>query len=109
MEIKLDLKIVLFAVIFYFTGQIEIYSLCVLFALIHEMGHILAGRLLGYKLKTLKIMPVGFSIFFKININDYNKKIIKRKQICIKKFINSNSRTTYKYNYFYKCIFPKNR
>lgn len=79
MEIKLDLKIVLFAIIFYFTGQIEIYSLCILFALLHEIGHILVGRLLGYKLKTLKIMPVGFSIFFKINIDDYNKKILNRK------------------------------
>lgn len=79
MEVKIDLKIFLFAVIFYFTGQIEIYSLCMLFALIHEIGHITAGRLLGYRLKTLKIMPVGFSIFFKINIEDYNKKILNRK------------------------------
>lgn len=79
MEIKLDLKIFLFAIIFYFTGQIKIYTLCIIFALVHEIGHIIAGRLLGYKLKMLKIMPIGFSIFFKTNIEDYNNKILKRK------------------------------
>ena len=40
MELKIDLKIILFALIFYFTGQIEIYCLCLLFALIDELGHV---------------------------------------------------------------------
>ena len=55
MELKIDLKIILFALIFYFTGQIEIYCLCLLFALIHELGHVLVARILGNKLLKFKI------------------------------------------------------
>ena len=68
MELKIDLKIIFFALIFFFTGQIEIYCLCLLFALIHELGHIIVARFLGYKLLKFKVMPLGFSIFLQTNI-----------------------------------------
>ena len=63
MELKIDLKIMLFALIFYFTGQIEIYCLCLLFALIHELGHVLVARILGNKLLKFKIMPLKNNIY----------------------------------------------
>lgn len=87
MELKIDLKIILFALIFYFTGQIEIYCLCLLFALIHELGHVLVARILGNKLLKFKIMPLGFSIFLQTNIEDYNKKIKKGNMYVLKKLI----------------------
>lgn len=87
MELKIDLKIILFALIFYFTGQIEIYCLCLLFALIHEFGHVLVARILGNKLLKFKIMPLGFSIFLQTNIEDYNKKIKKGNMYVLKNLI----------------------
>lgn len=87
MELKIDLKIILFALIFYFTGQIEIYCLCLLFALIHELGHVLVAGILGNKLLKFKIMPLGFSIFLQTNIEDYNKKIKKGNMYVLKNLI----------------------
>ena len=87
MELKIDLKIILFALIFYFTGQIEIYCLCLLFALIHELGHVLVARILENKLLKFKIMPLGFSIFLQTNIEDYNKKIKKGNMYVLKNLI----------------------
>lgn len=87
MELKLDLKIILFAIIFFFTGQIEIYCLCLLFALLHELGHVAVARILGYKLLRFKVMPLGFSIILKNNIEDYNKKINKGNLYVLKNLI----------------------
>ena len=42
MRFRIDLKIFIFLIIFYFTKQIEIYAMIMLFALIHELGHLLA-------------------------------------------------------------------
>ena len=87
MELKIDLKIILFALIFYFTGQIEIYCLCLLFALIHELGHVIVAHFLGYRLLKFKVMPLGFSIFLQTNIEDYNKKIEKGNMYVLKNLI----------------------
>ena len=46
MRFRIDLKIFIFLIIFYFTKQIEIYAMIMLFALIHELGHLLAGILM---------------------------------------------------------------
>ena len=54
-------------------------------ALVHELGHLVCGICLGLKLKSIKITPVGFQILFKNNIQDYNIKIQKGNEICIKK------------------------
>lgn len=77
MNIKINLKIFLFAIIFYFTKQIHIYALLMLFAFCHEMGHLLCGILMGLKPKSLKIMPMGLSIEFEI----YSKNIKNKLQI----------------------------
>ena len=63
MHIKIDLKIFLFALIFLLMKKIEMYALIMMFALIHEFGK------------------------FKVNYDDYNKKIGKGSLISLKKIL----------------------
>lgn len=77
MKIRVNLQIFIFAIIFYLTKQIRIYSIIMLFALLHEIGHLLAGVLLGLKVKSINIMPFGISI----NFEDYSDKYIIKKII----------------------------
>ena len=77
MNIKLNLNIFLFLILFLITNQLEVYALVMIFALIHEMAHMVCGVILGFKPDTLRIMPFGFSIQFKPIIDDYNKKVLK--------------------------------
>ena len=49
MKIRIDLKIFLIIFIFILTNQIQIYMLIMIFALLHELGHLLAGLLLKLK------------------------------------------------------------
>lgn len=79
MNIKINLKIFLFAIIFYFTKQIHIYALLMLFAFCHEMGHLICGILMGLKPKSLKIMPMGLSIEFEIYSKNIKEKLQKKK------------------------------
>lgn len=58
-----------------------------LFAIFHELGHMLAGILLGFKPNSIEIMPVGLSIGFESKIDDYNKKIKKASMLTVKKII----------------------
>ena len=75
MRFKIDLKIFLFAILFYFTKQIEVYAMIMFFAILHEFGHLVAGLLLGMKPEKMEIMPYGVSISFKLTPKDYNQKI----------------------------------
>lgn len=77
MKIKINLQIFIFAIIFYFTKQIRIYTILMLFALIHELGHLITGIILGLKVKSVTIMPFGVSIHFE----DYSGKYIIKKLI----------------------------
>lgn len=87
MTITINLKIFLFAIIFYFTKQIEIYALLMVFAILHEMGHLICGIILGLRPKALKIMPLGISIEFSVICRDYNKKIKNANILSLKKMI----------------------
>ena len=87
MRLRIDLKIFIFAVLFYITKQIEIYAMLMLFAILHECGHLLAGVLLKFKPEKINIMPMGLSISFRIPVDDYNKKIEKSNILSIKKII----------------------
>lgn len=87
MKIRLDLKIFILIILFYFTRQIGVYSLLMIFALLHEVGHMIAGLLLGFKPSTMSIMPVGVSIDFNINTYEYNKKIKRGNRLNLKKMI----------------------
>ena len=80
MQIKVNLQIFLFIIIFVITHQIEIYAWVMLFAFIHELGHLIAGIFLKLKPKTLSLMPFGISITFEA----YGyKKLIEIKKIIL--------------------------
>lgn len=87
MRIRIDLKIFVFIVLFYLTKQIEIYAMLMIFALLHECGHLIAGLIMGFKPEKINVMPIGLSISFKIPIENYNKKIEKSNILSIKKIL----------------------
>ena len=85
MILRIDLKIFLILILFYFTKQLEIYSLIMIFAIIHELCHLFAGLVLKMKVKRITIMPVGPSIEFKVPYQDLNIKILKSNKHELKK------------------------
>lgn len=87
MSIKIDLRIFLFTVIFFFTHQIEIYALLMVFALLHELGHLACGLALGFKPKAMAINPFGFQIEFQVHTEEYQKRIGKGSRLNIKKIL----------------------
>lgn len=87
MRFRIDLKIFILIILFYFTRQIQMYAMIMIFAFIHEIGHLLSGILLGMKPEKLEILPYGIGVSFKILPKDYNKKIIKGNYLEIKKII----------------------
>lgn len=84
MKLKIDLKIIIFLIIFYFTGQLEIYIWSLFFCFIHELGHLFMGYILGFKPSEMEIMPFGFFIKLIANYKDYNKKIGKSNLVQLK-------------------------
>lgn len=87
MSIKLDLKIILFILLFCFTSQIEMYVILMIFAMIHELGHLFAGLVLGFKLQEMSITPFGMKIEFKPQCEEYNIKVKKGTCLVIKRAI----------------------
>ena len=81
------MKIFLFVLIFYFTKQIDLYASVMIFAFLHEIGHLIAGVMCGLKPKTINVMPIGFSILFNLQIDDYNTKIRNGSILSIKKIV----------------------
>ena len=87
MSVKVNIKIFAFLLLFYLTKQIEIYAMFMVFAMVHELGHLLFGILLGLKPKSLKIMPLGLCIEFKTELEDYNNKFKRTNKLAIKKMV----------------------
>ncbi len=87
MRFRIDLKIFIFVILFYFTKQIQIYGMIMFFAILHELGHLLAGIMLGMKPEKMEIMPYGVAISFQLTPNDYNKKIKNGNQLEMKKIL----------------------
>ena len=87
MHFRIDLKIFIFLILFYFTRQIENYAIIMIFAIIHELGHLISGLTLGMKPNKMEIRPYGVSISFKLTPKDYNKKIKKGNLLEIKKIL----------------------
>ena len=80
MRIKINLQIFLIILILILTRQIQMYSFIMVFAFIHEMGHVLVGIILKLKVKLLQINPFGISVSFE----DYGyKKLLEIKKIII--------------------------
>ena len=76
MKIKINIQIFAAILFFIFTKQIEIYIWLMLFALIHEFAHMIAGIILKLKPKTLSLEPFGLSISFESYRNTDKNKII---------------------------------
>ena len=55
MHIKIDLKIFAIFALFCLTMQVKIYVLLMIFTVLHELGHILAGIMLGLKPKSIGV------------------------------------------------------
>lgn len=87
MQIKVDLKIFLFFLIFLITKKIKIYGVIMLFAFIHELGHLICGLILGFKPEKMSILPYGLKISFKTKTVDYNNKIKNGNILSIKKIV----------------------
>ena len=85
MSIKIDLKIFLFFFLFLLTLQIEMYILLMVFAIIHELGHLIMGLILKFEPEEIKLTPVGLQIKFKVNSEEYNEKARKSNSLNIKK------------------------
>lgn len=85
MQFKIDLKIFLFLLLFYFTKQIETYVLIITFAIIHELGHLVAGLLVGMKPEKIELKPYGVSVSFKLLPSDYNSKVVNANRLELKK------------------------
>lgn len=74
MRIRIDLKIFIFLALFYFTHQLRIYLIIMLFSIIHEIGHIIVGLILKMKLEKIEIMPFGITASF---YSDFKESKIK--------------------------------
>ena len=85
MRFRIDLKIFILLILFYFTRQIQTYAMIMFFAIIHELGHLIAGLVLGMRPEKIDLNPFGVSIAFKLRPEDYNKKIKKANQLEVKK------------------------
>jgi len=85
MVLKIDLKIFIFFVLFYLTKQIKLYATIMVLCVIHELGHVVMGLILGLKIEKIEIMPLGLSVSFKLNVDDYNQKIKKGNILQLKK------------------------
>lgn len=87
MQIKVNLKVFLFLIIFIITRQIKIYAILMLFALIHELGHVFMGIILGFKIESISIIPTGFTVKFKADCENYNVKIKEGNLLSVKKIL----------------------
>lgn len=76
MSIKIDVKI--FALIFFLLlgRQSDVYLIIFAFAIIHELGHLICGLVLGLRPESIKIMPVGLSILFKRKTISWTKEML---------------------------------
>lgn len=87
MKIRIDLKILIFFAIFYFTNQLKIYLIIMFFCLLHELGHICMGIVLKMKLEKIEIMSCGLASAFQANFDDFNIKIGNTNLLELKKII----------------------
>ena len=87
MKLKIDLKIIFFLIIFYLTNNMDIYLYMMLFAGLHECGHLFLGMIMGMKPECINIIPFGFSVKFKISKEEYKKNKDKFKRLEVKKIL----------------------
>lgn len=76
MLITVNVQIFIIAILFILTKQIKIYSILMLFTLLHELAHMFMGILIKLKPKELKINPFGISILFETYEKSERKKVL---------------------------------
>lgn len=84
MRFRIDLKILFFLTLFYLTGQLKMYLIIMLFALLHEISHLVVGLILQFKPQAIEIMPFGFSMKLLPKHVNNEKKILKANIIELK-------------------------
>ena len=62
MKFKIDLKIFLITFLFFMTSQIKIYITMMICAILHELGHLIMGIILGMKPEKLEIKKILIAI-----------------------------------------------
>lgn len=72
---------------FLLTRQLEIYCVLMLFAIIHELGHLVIGIILGFRPKRIELLPLGVSACFDMNLKNYNQKLECANVLALKKII----------------------
>ena len=87
MRFRIDLKIFLFIILFCISKQIEIYIIMIIFAFLHEIGHLISGIILGLKPEKIEIVPVGLTVSFRVDIEGINKKKKNGNMFIIKEII----------------------
>lgn len=67
MRFRIDLKIFLFIILFYCTKQIEVYAMIMFFAILHEMGHLIARLNLRNEARKNRNYAIWIIDFISIN------------------------------------------
>lgn len=62
MRIRLKFQVFIILLMFLFNENSQIYSLMLLFIIIHEVAHIIAGVCLEFKIRQVKLNILGFNI-----------------------------------------------
>ncbi len=78
MSIKIDLKIFLFLFLFLITSQFEIYIILFVFAILHELGHLVAGIILKFRPEEIRLTPLGLQISFKTQSKEEEENKVSR-------------------------------
>ncbi len=77
MKIEINLKIILIAILFFFTNKIDIYLIFLIFIIFHEIVHAITGMILGFKPKRIRLNPLGLLVeFYNYNTKNSLKKIL---------------------------------
>lgn len=64
MKIEINLKIILFFILFFLLNNIDTYLIFLIFVFIHEIAHLFCGILIGGIPKKLYLNPLGVSLEF---------------------------------------------
>jgi len=65
LKAKVDLKIFFILLLYILTQRVEIFTITFIFIILHEIGHIVSGILLGLKINKLQLNIAGISLEFK--------------------------------------------
>lgn len=79
MKLKFNILVILVIVMFCIKKELDIYLLLMLFVLLHELAHIIIGKLLKLKVDYIEVMPFGVSVkftdnFYRYYMEDYTEK-----------------------------------